>query len=102
MPDAVQARIPATLVKGGKVPAAWFLEKIGAKGFTRGGIHVADYHANLIYNAGSGQTADLVILIDELKRRVASEFKFVLQEEVQYVGFPNRASQPTPSSRRSL
>ena len=92
LPDATQARIPLAMVKVGKVPAAWFLEQVGAKGFTRGGIRVADYHANLVYNQGSGRAAELVELIDELKRRVTREFGIVLQEEVQYVGFPNRAS----------
>ena len=57
-----------------------------------GGIRVADYHANLVYNQGSGRATELVELIDELKRRVTREFGIVLQEEVQYVGFPNRAS----------
>ena len=50
------------------MPAAWFLEQIGAKGMVRGDIHVADYHANLIYNAGGGTAADLCALIRELKR----------------------------------
>ena len=45
------------VVREGKVPAAYFLEQVGAKGMKRGDIHVADYHANLIYNAGQG-TAD--------------------------------------------
>jgi len=47
---------------------------------------VADYHANLIYNAGSGTAADLCALIRDLKARVRSRFGFDLEEEVQYVG----------------
>ena len=36
------------------MPSAFFLEQAGAKGIRNGDIHVADYHANLIYNAGQG------------------------------------------------
>ena len=35
---------------------------------TRGDIHVATYHANLLYNAGAGTAADLRALIADLRR----------------------------------
>jgi UDP-N-acetylmuramate dehydrogenase len=73
----------------GKVPSAWFLEQVGAKGMQAGDIHVADYHANLIYNTGHGTARDLVSIIAELKHRVEERWRIPLEEEVQYVGFPN-------------
>ena len=88
LPAEVAAQVPASAVREGKVPAAWFLEQVGAKGMVRGDIHVATYHANLIYNAGAGTAADLCALIRELKTRVADRFGIELEEEVQYVGFP--------------
>lgn len=87
LPEAVAAQVPASAVREGKVPAAWFLEQTGAKGLQRGDIHVAAYHANLIYNAGDGTAADLVALIRELKERVRARFGIEIEEEVQYVGF---------------
>ncbi len=87
LPAEVAAQVPESAVREGKVPAAWFLEKVGAKGIVRGDIHVATYHANLIYNAGAGTAADLCSLIGELKSRVATRFGIELEEEVQYVGF---------------
>jgi UDP-N-acetylmuramate dehydrogenase len=92
LPASTQARVPAEMVKAGKVPAAWFLEQVSAKGLSLGGIHVAIYHANLIYNDGCGRTSELIVLIDELKARVRAEFGIPLEEEVQYVGFADRAS----------
>jgi UDP-N-acetylmuramate dehydrogenase len=86
LPPAVAAEVPANAVREGKVPAAWFLEQVGAKGCRRGDIHVASYHANLIYNAGAGTAADLCALIQELKARVRARFDMDLEEEVQYVG----------------
>jgi UDP-N-acetylmuramate dehydrogenase len=87
LPAAAAAEVPASAVREGKVPAAWFLEQVGAKGTQRGDIHVARYHANLIYNAGQGTAADLVALIRELKERVRARFGIEIEEEVQYVGF---------------
>ena len=87
LPASVQAQIPAPVVREGKVPSAWFLEQVGAKGMQRGDIKVATYHANLIYNDGAGTAADLVVIIEELKKRVRERFGFELEEEVQFVGF---------------
>jgi UDP-N-acetylmuramate dehydrogenase len=88
LPADAAAQVPGSAIREGKVPAAWFLEQVGAKGMVRGDIHVATYHANLIYNAGAGTAADLCALIRELKARVLERFGIELEEEVQYVGSP--------------
>ncbi|HKW98886.1 MAG TPA: UDP-N-acetylmuramate dehydrogenase [Bryobacteraceae bacterium] len=87
LPEAVARAVPERVVREGKIPAAYFLEAVNAKGMTRGDIHVASYHANLLYNAGAGTAADLRWLINELKSRVTQRFGITLEEEVQYVGF---------------
>ena len=86
LPAPAQELVPAAAVRGGKVASAFFLEKVGAKGMRQGGIEIAPYHANVIYNAGGGTAADLRSLITELKRRVSEQFGFEVEEEVQYVG----------------
>jgi UDP-N-acetylmuramate dehydrogenase len=86
LPPRAARTVPPSAVREGKVPAAWFLEQAGAKGMSRGDIHVADYHANLIYNGGAGTAADLRALIEDLKARVRTRFGLELEEEVQYVG----------------
>ena len=85
----VARRVPEPVIREGKVPSAWFLEQVGAKGMSDGDIRVADYHANLIYNAGQGRAVEVRTIIIELKRRVELEFGLTLEEEVQYVGFPD-------------
>lgn len=92
LPESALNRVPLGVMKAGKVPSAWFLEQAGSKGMKVGGIAVAEYHANLIYNTGSGTAVEVCALIDELKCRVQSEFGLLLEEEVQYVGFPDRSS----------
>jgi UDP-N-acetylmuramate dehydrogenase len=87
LPPSVASQVPANVVIEGKVPSAWFLEQVGAKGMKSGDIHVADYHANLIYNAGNGTARDLAGIISDLKDRVEQRWGIPLEEEVQYVGF---------------
>jgi len=88
LPPHVQSLIPPRQVREGRVASAWFLEQTNVKGLRKGDIQVASYHANLIYNDGLGSAADLVWVINELKRRVQDQFGFQIEEEVQYVGFP--------------
>jgi UDP-N-acetylmuramate dehydrogenase len=86
--DDVKRQVPREVIREGKVPSAYFLEQVGAKGIQNGGIRVADYHANLIYNQGSGTAAQLCAIISDLKHRVRERFGLNLDEEVQYIGFP--------------
>jgi len=86
LPPQVAAQIPPASIIEGKVPSAWFLEQVGAKGMREGGIEVAPYHANLIYNVGNGTASELLAVIRELKRRVRDRFGIDVQEEVQYLG----------------
>jgi UDP-N-acetylmuramate dehydrogenase len=86
LPSEVAAIVPTAVVREGKIPAAWFLEQVDAKGMRQGGIQVADYHANLIYNAGDGTAVELCAVIAELKSRIHARFGIAIEEEVQYVG----------------
>jgi UDP-N-acetylmuramate dehydrogenase len=77
--------VPEKVVREGKVPSAYFLEAAGAKGLAIGGLRVADYHANLIYNEGGGTARDLWHLIETLKAGVWEKFGVRLEEEVQSI-----------------
>ena len=85
--DSVKSQVPQRVIREGKIPSAYFLEQVGAKGMQNGGICVADYHANLIYNRGDGTARQLREIITTLKSRVREHFGLELEEEVQYVGF---------------
>ena len=86
LPPAVVRGVPARAVRSGKVASAFFLEQVGAKGMRNGGIEIASYHANLLYNRGGGTAAQIHELVIELKCRVLERFGFELEEEVQYAG----------------
>ena len=94
LPEPVRSVVPPKVIREGKVPSAWFLEEVGAKGMKNGDIQVADYHANLIYNAGTGTARQLCEIIRELKDRVEHRFGLELEEEVQYVGFGRNGAGP--------
>lgn len=85
LPEAVRAQIPERVIREGKVPSAYFLELAGAKGMILGGVQVADYHANLIYNANGGTAQEVRELIGKLKRQVREQSGLHLEEEVQYL-----------------
>ena len=86
LPPEVAARVPERVIRDGKVAAAYFLEQVGAKGMRKGGIEIASYHANLIYNTGDGTAAQLREIIGELKNRIRERYGFEVEEEVQYIG----------------
>lgn len=87
LPESVANQLPPAAIIEGKVPSAWFLEQVGAKGMRTGDIQVAEYHANLIYNDGAGTASDLIEVIATLKARVREKFGIGIEEEVQYIGF---------------
>jgi UDP-N-acetylmuramate dehydrogenase len=84
--DSVRAQVPDRVIREGKVPSAYFLELAGAKGMVLGGVQVADYHANLIYNSGGGTSQEVRELIELLKQRVKELCGLLLEEEIQYLG----------------
>lgn len=85
LPGQIRSHIPERVIREGKVPSAWFLEQVGAKGMADGAIRVADYHANLIYNSNGGTARQVRAMIEELKRRVWAIYRLRLEEEVQYL-----------------
>ena len=80
------------LSSGERVPAAYFLEKIGAKKLKVGGAAVYSGHSNFIINQENASAQDVVQLAQELKRRVKETFDVELEEEVIFLP----AGPPTP------
>jgi len=86
LPESARACVPSSVIREGKVPSAYFLEQVGAKGMSNDAIRVADYHANLLYNTGGGTAHQVRAIIAELKTRVREQFGIDIEEEVQFVG----------------
>lgn len=73
------------LPDGRKVPAAYFLERVGAKKMKRGGAAVYPLHANFIINREKASAQDVLRLAQELKIRVKERFDVDLEEEVIFL-----------------
>ncbi len=73
-------------VKGGKLASGILLDAVGAKGMSVGDAKVAEYHGNLIYNAGIAQAQEVLELSKKLKLMVFEKFGIEIEEEVQVLG----------------
>jgi UDP-N-acetylmuramate dehydrogenase len=71
----------------GKLPSAWLLDQVGARGSSKGEIKIADYHANLFMNTGNGTAQDFFELASEWKAKVKEKYHVELEPEVQLIGF---------------
>jgi len=68
--------------------AAKLIEQAGLKGKRVGGAQVSEKHANFIVNLGTATAADVLRLIDLVKRTVYQNSGVMLELEVKLIGFP--------------
>jgi UDP-N-acetylmuramate dehydrogenase len=73
------------LPDGKRVPAAYLLDQVGAKGLSVGGAAVFSHHANFIINLKDATAMDVRSLALELKDRVKNTFGVELEEEVIFL-----------------
>jgi UDP-N-acetylmuramate dehydrogenase len=65
--------------------AGRLIEASGLKGTRRGGAVISDLHANFIMNANNATSADVLWLIDHVKKAVLEQHGIELYEEVVYL-----------------
>ncbi len=70
--------------------AGRLIEACKLKGTRRGGAVVSEMHANFIVNEGGATCADILALIDVVKRTVKEQFGVQLEEEVKIFGLRER------------
>jgi UDP-N-acetylmuramate dehydrogenase len=66
--------------------AGMLIEEAGLKGFRIGGAHVSILHANYIVNTGNATAADVLKVIDHVRKTVAKKLKVDLELEVKVFG----------------
>lgn len=77
---------PAPLPDGTPVYAAALIDQCGLKGLTVGGAQVSEKHAGFIINKGGATCADILALIEEVKKRVLDQTGVMLELEVKTLG----------------
>ena len=83
--EEVLGGIDKSKIIGGKIPAGYLLDSVGARGMSVGGIRVRDSHSNILFNDGSGSAKEVIELADRLKMLVKKKFGITLEEEVRYI-----------------
>ncbi len=66
--------------------AGRLIEKTGLKGKQIGDVKVSEEHANFIINNGEGKAADVIELINLIKKAVKNKFSLELEKEIKIVG----------------
>jgi UDP-N-acetylmuramate dehydrogenase len=77
---------PSWKREGGPRTSGQLIEAAGLKGFRVGGAEVSPMHANYFVNTGGATAADVRGLIEQVQRRVNSEFGALLEPEVKIIG----------------
>ncbi len=72
-----------------KRPEGYFagklIEDCGLKGFSIGGAQVSEKHAGFIVNKGGATARDILLLEEEVRRRVHERFGVMLEREVRVI-----------------
>ncbi len=66
--------------------AGALVEQCGLKGYTIGGAQVSEKHAGFIINIGGAACADVLALIEHIKKTVFDKFGVLLESEVIKIG----------------
>jgi UDP-N-acetylmuramate dehydrogenase len=67
-------------------PAGALIDRLGFKGAQVGDARVSEVHANFIVNRGAATAADVMELIEKIKRRVRAEEGIELELEIRVMG----------------
>ena len=66
--------------------AGTLIDKTGLKGLRIGGAMVSEKHAGFVVNTGNATAADVLALIEEVRRRVKEAHNITLAPEVRIIG----------------
>ena len=75
---------------GGKVPAAFLIERAGIKGMGLGGAKISEQHANFIINYRKASSSDFVTLLEMARCIIKRLYGVSLEPEVEIVRAPQK------------
>lgn len=71
---------------GGNKTAGMLIDEVGLKGFRLGGAQVSTQHGNYFVNTGTATAADVLKLIDHVRKTVAKKTGVELELEIKVLG----------------
>ena len=69
-----------------EIPAGKLVDELGLKDASFGKAQVSTEHGNFIVNRGKASTADVLGLIDQIRREAKSKRDITMETEVQIIG----------------
>ena len=66
--------------------AGKLIEDAGLRGYTVGGAQVSEKHCGFVVNKGDATAADVLGLIEDVKKIVYDKFQVELEPEVKMIG----------------
>jgi UDP-N-acetylenolpyruvoylglucosamine reductase len=69
-----------------EIPAGKLVDELGLKGTTAGQAAVSEIHGNFIVNQGGATAADVLKLIEIIRRKAREERRVELETEVKILG----------------
>jgi UDP-N-acetylmuramate dehydrogenase len=71
-----------------KIPAAWLIENSGFhKGYRRGNAGISTKHTLALTNRGNATSKEILVLVDEIQKKVKARFRVKLHPEPVFIGF---------------
>jgi len=67
-------------------PAGKMIEDAGLKGLRVGGAEISEKHGNFIVNTGNAKAADVIALIDTIRKRILDKRGILLEPELKIIG----------------
>ena len=77
----------AEQIRGGKLACGIVNEDLGFKGRSVGGALVSPRHGNFVINTGQATAAEVIELMNQIKRAAQERYGLELVEEIEKVGF---------------
>lgn len=77
--------IPENFLSNRRIPTGWLIENAGLKGFQIGTAQISPVHGNFIVNVGDANAADILAVIDHVKKTVQEKFGIEIEEEISIV-----------------
>jgi UDP-N-acetylmuramate dehydrogenase len=68
------------------MPAGRIIEETGLKGMRIGGAQISEMHGNFIVNLGTARAADILSVMETVRKKVLEAKGILLEPEVEVVG----------------
>jgi len=85
IPELQKKNVPENFLSAHRIPTGWLIEQSGLKGFQIGTAQVSEVHGNFIVNVGDANAADILALIEHVKKVVHEKYGVNLDEEISIV-----------------